>query len=279
VKRPEIFQYHDYRIFLRDWLAFKKAGQSRLSLRTLAKQAGLASGYLPMVLSGKRPLSGAALAKLQPFLGLTASERSFFDNLLVLGTSDSHEARVDALDRMKQFGQFQKLNRQDTDVYEYLTHWYYVAIREMATMPGFKADPEWIQQQLKFSVPLAEVKAALAFLFERGYIEKLADGSIRPPEKALDCSGGVYRVALAKFHREALALAATSIEKTPSAERNIQGYTLALDAKGFEKANEIVEEALKKIRALALEKNGDSVYHMEVALFPMSKGKAKGSAR
>jgi uncharacterized protein (TIGR02147 family) len=278
-ERPEIFQYHDHLIFLRDWLAYRKASQPGFSLRNLAKQAGLASGYLPMILSGKRSLSGAAVAKIVPFLDLSANELSFFENLVVLGTSDSHDARITALDRMKRFGKFQKHNARDAEAYRYLTRWYYVAIREMSALPGFQADPEWILKQLRFAVPLKEIKDALEFLIRNKYIEFNADGSIRPPEKSIDCSGGIYRVALTQFHREVFHLASLSIETVPNEERNIQGYTCSLTSEQIDQAKEIVEEAMEKIRKLGqADKKGETVYHMEMALFPLT-GSAQRSTK
>ena len=277
-QRPDIYSYQDYVMFLTDWFAFRKASQSDFSMRWLAKQAGLASGYLSMVLSRKRPLAGAASAKLIPSLGLNASEVSFFENLLVLGNSDSHDARLAAFERMNRFQKFQKSSSREAEVYEYLTHWYFVVIREMAIMPGFRADASWIQMRLRFAVPLKEIKQALDFLLQNGYILMAEDGSVSLPEKDINCSGGIYRLALAKFHNEIFSLAGQSIENTPSAERNIQGYTCKLDAKRFVQAKAIVDEALLKIQELsALEKNEsqlngetDAVYHLELALFPLT---------
>jgi uncharacterized protein (TIGR02147 family) len=272
VKRPDIFHYHDYQVFLRDWLAFKKASQPGFSNRELAKKAGLASGYLPMVLGGKRLLSGSAQAKLLPYLGLTRSEQSFFENMVTLGTSDSHEARVNSLERMRRFPKFQKENRDDSESYQYLTHWFYVAIREMATMADFKADPEWIQSRLQISVPLAEIKTALEFLITNQYLVISPDQTVKPPEKVLQCSGGVYRVALAQFHREVFGLASRAIESTPREERDIQGHTVALTEKGFQEAKAIMEDAFEKLRRLGeAEKGSQIVYHFEAALFPLTK--------
>lgn len=277
VEKPEVFRYHDYQVFLKDWLAYCKASQSGFSLRSLAKQAGLAAGYLPMLLSGKRPLTGKGLAKIAPFLGLNASERSFLEQLVILGTSDSHEARVDALERMKRFQAYQKNNPRETETYEYLTHWYYVAIREMAALPGFNLDPEWIQAQLAAPVSLKEIKDAVSFLIKNGFLKLGPDNSISPPDKALDCSRGVYRIALSKYHREIFELAAKSIENVPNTERNIQGHSFALNAENYSKAQEIVEEAIRKVQLLGeAEKTGDTVYHLEVALFPMTQRRNRG---
>ncbi|MCM2323377.1 MAG: TIGR02147 family protein [Oligoflexia bacterium] len=278
-ERPDVFRYHDYREFLADWLAYLKKLQPGFSLRLLSRQAGLASGYLPMVLSGKRPLSSKALAKLLGVLDFSRAERSYLESLLSLGTSGTQELRLDALERMKRFRSYRELNPREIEVYEYLTRWYYVAIREMAALPGFQADPLWIQARLKSRVPLKELKTALEFLVSNGYLAVEPDGSARPPEKILDCLGGVYRVALAQFHQDMLELASASIENTPSAERSLLGHTFALDEKGLARAKEILGEALEKLRALEKEGSGnDAVYHAELALFPLTvSGKGKPS--
>lgn len=276
-QRPDIFAYHDHLAFLKDWVAYLKATQSRFSLRSLAKAAGLASGYLPMVLNGTRPISAAALAKMIPHLNLNANEQSFLDCLLVLGTSDSHDARVMALERMKKFSQFRSHNERETAAYQYLTHWYYVAIREMATLKGFKDDPEWIQEQLRFQVSLKEVKDTLEFLFKYKFLERSKNGKILAPTEALNCQGGIYRVGLSHFHREIMRLAGEAIDKVPREERNIMGHTCSLSEKNFLKARAIAEEAIQKIQALtATEQDGETVYHMEVALFPLTQ-KQNGS--
>jgi uncharacterized protein (TIGR02147 family) len=271
-ERPEVFRYLEYQGFLRDWLNYRKSAHAGFSIRSLSKQAGLAAGYLPMVLGGKRPLTGKALAKLGPFLGLGASELSFLENLMILGTTDSHDARVAALDRMKRFQLYQARNPKETEVYQYFTHWPYVAIREMASLQGFRLDPEWIQSRLRVAVPLKEIKEAIEFLVRNGFLELDANGSVRPPDKSIECSGSVYRVALTKFHRELFELAARSIENAASSERNILGHTFSVRSENFPKANLIIEEAVQRIRALGeAEREGDSVYHLEVALFPLTK--------
>lgn len=263
MKTPEIYTYHDHLAFLRDWLAYRKASQPGFSLRTLAKEAGISAAYLPLVLAGKRTLTFKALQKLAPHLGLNRQERSYLEALVTLGTADSQTVRLDALEKMKRFGSYQKANPKEFEAYQYLTHWYYVAIREMVSLPGFEATPEWIQPRLKFNVPLAEIKAALEFLEKNGYLTT--------PNKSIECVGGVYRVALTQFHHEVLDLAARSITDTPSEQRSIQGHTVALGSQQLDEARKILDEALKKIQSLSQsESTPDSVYHVELALFPLS---------
>lgn len=271
-ERPAVFAYHDYRLFLKDWLAYRKAGQSGFSLRTLSRQAGLAAGYLPMILGGKRPLTLPVLARLSPFLGLGAAELSFLESLTVFGTTHSPEERVVALERMRRFGGYQAHHENEAVLAEYLTQWHSVAIREMASLQGFRPDPEEIQGRLVVPIPLSEIKSALDFLFRNGFLEKAPDGTVHPPDRPLECQGSVYRVALAKFHRDIFDLASKAIENCPGTERNIQGHVFALKAENYSKASEIVEDAIRRIRELGeSEREGDNVYHLEIALFPLTR--------
>src|SRR6185295_18863017 len=98
--RPDIFTYHDYRAFLKDWIEFQRSARPGFSMRSLSAEAKLAVGYLPPVLSGARNLSMKALFKLLPVLGLTRPEQAYLENLVKL-TADSQETRIEAVTRMK----------------------------------------------------------------------------------------------------------------------------------------------------------------------------------
>ena len=92
-----------------------------------------------------------------------------------------------------------------------MSKWYNVAIREMATLPNFKAEPSWIQKNLKSKVPLSEIQKSLNFLFERNFLTKDKNGKIQQKEKLLDCWGGVHKLALSQYHTQVLNVAADSI--------------------------------------------------------------------
>lgn len=271
-REPSPYGHHDYREFLSAWLAARS-----ISLRSLARKAGLATGYLPMVLSGKRPLTRQALAKILPWLELGKDEAAFLEALLTLGESDSHEERAEALRRMRRHPEYARRNPRDSDAYEYLRQWTTVAIRELAGAPGFRADARWIRRRLRFKAPLAEIQASLDFLFRAGFLRRLEDGSVARPEGRLECSGGIYRIALGEFHRQTLDLAARSIDDVPRAERQLIGHTFRLDENGYRKAVDVLQRALDEIRSLAPQSGDESeVHHLELALFPLTQKKPGG---
>ncbi len=280
--RPQVHEYQDYRLLLRDWLKFLKTSPEGITLRSLAKECQVSASNLSMILSGSRKLSVALFEQLAPRLGLSPSEQSYVKVLLVLSDSQNLSSGADAFDRLNRFKKFQRKNPAEFEVFRYLTHWYYVAIREMTALPEFKLDARWIQSRLGGEISVREIERALKFLLEYHYIETRADGSVRPPERPIECKGEVFRLALSKYHRELLKLGMSSLDDVPSDQRQLLGFTLAVDQNYFGKVSNILKKAYDDIMALAQEpKSSDRVVHVEMALFPVTKAKKKqeGSAK
>jgi len=269
---PDIYNFHDYRQFLREWLQHLKAAH-RLSTRQVAKTSGVSESYLSMILSGQRRLSAEQLNKLVPALKLERSEASYLEWLSTIVDADSPEQQLDALKKIQRFRRYRNLNPLEIETYRYLQHWYHIAIRELAQLPGFQLDPKWIQGSLRYKVPVPEIKEAVEFLIDHGFLKVDGQGRFVKPEKLIECKTGVLKPALTKFHTEMLTLAATSITEIPSEERNISAYTGAIPADQIDAAKKILNEAREKIIALANQggPGSDTVYHFGFLAFPLSQ--------
>jgi uncharacterized protein (TIGR02147 family) len=266
--RPEVFAYADFNGFLRDWMEYLKS--EKYSLRHLARDAGLASGYLPMVLSGQRPLSARAFEKLSPLLRLRAPELKFLELLRTIAQSEDPSRRLEALGKVQRYESYKAKNLREIEVYRYLTRWHYVAVREMALLPGFKADPSWIQSRLRGRVPLADISAALDFLETHKFLTPV-EGTLKPSQRDLDCTEGVYKISLAQFHRQMLSMASEAIDVVPRAQRSITGQTVAVGREGLEKIKKVLDDALNKIGEIAASSKGATdVYHVALAAFPLT---------
>ncbi len=73
--RPIILNYLDYRVYIRDKIAFLQSQNRKYSQRWIAQKAGFKSPQLiSMILSGQRSLSENNAQLLAYALGLTAEE-------------------------------------------------------------------------------------------------------------------------------------------------------------------------------------------------------------
>jgi uncharacterized protein (TIGR02147 family) len=280
VVRPDIYGYHDYRSFLKDWFAFLKSTRPGFSVRAIARESGISESYLSMVLSGERSLSSSKLDKLTGPLGIDNSQQSYLSWLRTIVEADDETERLDALKKIQRFRQYRALNSMEIETYEYLTNWHYVAIREMSALPDFAMDPKWIRARLKHKIPVKSIRDALEFLVRHGFIELDESGKCKRPSKGVHGKTGVLKPALIKFHREMLTQACDSIESTPSEHRNISAHTAAIPLEKVEEARRILDDARAKIMALV--DDGDSkqseVYHFGFLAFPLTKSsKGEGS--
>lgn len=285
VSKPNIQEYHDYLLFLKDWIQFLKEREKGFSLRKIAKEAGMASGYLPMCFSGKRRLSEKFYQKIKPHLKLPPKEERYLDLLRVIAESEDAKHRVQALTDLQKLKDYKEVNRSELEVHQYLSRWYYVAIRELINAPGFKENAEWIQGRLRGKVSQKEIEEALQFLDKFGFIKKDNDGQYKVAQKQLDCHEGVFKISLGEFHRQMLDLAKLSIEETPREERLLLGHTVAVSKSQYENIKMILKDSLKQIESCEKSKidkksetgDGENVYHIELALFPLTKGSVNGS--
>lgn len=240
-------------------------------MRGLAKKAKFSTGYLPMMIKGKRKLSEQVLERLQPYLKLNATEFNYLQLLCSFEDARSPAEQAAVLSRMQNLRSYSQSHEKEYQAYNYLSHWYYVAIREMINLPHFNRSPEWIQSQLWETVPRSKIQKAISFLEEQGFIELQGEFGARQVAKDVDCMGGIYRLALGQFHREMLKLTSDSIDKVTKEQRHILGHTLTLDEEGFTEAKKIMNEAMKKIAKLEQENRGDKVYHFAATGIPLTK--------
>lgn len=266
-QRPKVIDYHDYRAFLKDWFAYLESGPEGFSLRQLARAAGVGVSLLSMCLNGKRGLSAAVFAKLRAHLGLGERDLQYLDLLREMAEAPTQEDRVRVMAHLQKRQEYKNRHPQEFETFHYLSAWYFVAIREMAALPDFKPEAQWVQSRLREHVPLENVTKALAFLKEHGFI-----GDTPGPQKNLECAGGVYRVALRNFHKEMLNQVHTAIENVPADHRQILGHTLAIPAEHLDQVSTILQEALTKIENLGEQSTPpDTVYHITLAAVPLTR--------
>jgi uncharacterized protein (TIGR02147 family) len=276
--RPDIYRYYDYRLFLKDWFAYLRDTRVGFSVRSLARSCGLSESYVSMVLSGERSLSERKLNRLAPCLGLDQSQQSYLSWLRTLLEADEEQQRLEALKKIQRFARYRELNPHDIENYEYLTHWYYVVIREMSALPDFNLDPVWIRARLKNRIGIDEIRDAIKFLTEHGYIELDPKGKCQRPSKPVHGKTGVVKPALIKFHREMLSQACDSIENTPREQRNVSAHTATIPIAKIVEVQKIMEEARNKIVTLISDTSDPTseVYHFAFLAFPVTKSR-KGS--
>lgn len=96
-----LFQYLDYRDFLRDWLVSAKKNYG-FSYRVFSRRAGLKSPSLyKMVMDGQRDLIEGSLHKFLEGLSLTVKEKAYFATLVLYNQARTEEHKERYLGRIR----------------------------------------------------------------------------------------------------------------------------------------------------------------------------------
>ena len=278
MERISVFEYQEYREYLKDMIAHLKSTNSRkYSLRKVAAALDISPTLLSLILSGKRHLGKNKLSKIASYLMLTEREKSYLSNLMTFNDSPNREIRDNALQKMSTFKEFESYRRKDVVGFKYLTKWYNVAIREMANLKKFKLDKAWIQSRLAFKVYQKEIDESLKFLIDNNLITQNEEGKYIASEN-INCSGGIFKLSLGEFYKQLSGLLPESIDKISSSKRHLLGHTVTLNSSNYNEAVGILEDALGKIRELdnKATKNTE-VYHISLHAIPLTLDKEDSS--
>jgi len=271
---PNIFEYEDYRVFLQDVYRYLKKENSKFSFRSFGREAGFASpNFLKLVMDGQRNLTVNSIQKLIRTLKLYRQEAEFFESLVLFNQAkDSHE-KNEFYERMTRSRRYKKIKALERDQFQFYSHWYFSAIREIVNLPGFRNDPVWIASLLGPSVTSKMVEQAIELLLKLHLLEEDSQGNLSQADTTITSGPEVRSLAVKNYHREMLALASESLDRVPPLERDISAVTLgvplALMPKLKEKIDQFRKELLATIGSTSLPPN--RVYQLNVTLFPLTQ--------
>ncbi len=267
---PNIYNYHDYRSYLRDMLYFyKKHSKRKISLRTLAGRSKVSPALLSLILRKERNLTAELAERIGYEFALNGQQISYFKLLLILCDTKENDERIKTFQKLKRFHEFRDKNKNDIEANQYIADWYNVVIREMVNLPDFSREEKNIQEKLIEMVPLDRIRRSYQFLIENGYINENEEGLVSA-QKNINCSGGVYKLSLSKFYEDILKVAAKSIYTTDSEHRHLLGHTVALSRQDYLEVVKIIEKSLKEVQQIQNKKTAEAVYHVSFMCFPLT---------
>lgn len=256
---PRIYNYYDYREFLKDVFMYFK--NQKVSIRTISKDICVSNAYFSMILSHKRNLDIKYIDNIADYISLNKSERNYLKNLVLLADSDNSETRSQAYKELSRFKSYNQNKKEDVISHKYIKHWYYVAIRELSFMEGFRKDPSWIRNKLANKVTKKQANEALNFLDKNKLLFN---------DQLVNCNEGIYKLALTGFHKEMLKIVSDSIETVSRDKRLILGHTRAFTKKGYEEACAIMQEALERINNIEFSPQDNDLYHIYLTAVPLT---------
>ena len=270
---PDLFSYLDYREYLRDYYNAAKENTSYMSFRYLSKRAGFKSpNYVKLVMDGERNLSAQGASKVASAIGLKAESRRFFLDLVRFNQSEAPEERNKAFERLSASQSFRDIRRLEQEVFEFLSHWYYPAIREMVARSDFREDHAWIGAQLLPQIKPDKVKDAIELMLSIGLLVRDDAGALERAEPNLTTGHVVQKLAASNYHRQMIKLAGESIERVHWEKRFMSTTTMCISREQYEDIKSRIFEFREQVIGAASEpSDADRVYQFSLQFFPLNQ--------
>jgi len=272
-----IFEYSDYRMFLKDYYESHKKYNPEFTYRHIAERVGFKSaGHFTQIIKGLINLSVSMAGNFAEFLKFGKKEAEYFELLVRFNQAKTHAEKKRCFERILKFKEL-KIAAIRPDQYEYFDKWYYVAIREVLAYHPFKDNYAELGKKLKPSVSATEAKRAIDLLLRLGLIARTVDGTCKKVSPSLSANPVGKSVALANQALDTMRLAGEALDRFPREQRNISGVAFSVSARTFETMRKEVRNFRKRILDLAqADSCPDGVYQFNVQLFPLTEIQSKG---
>jgi uncharacterized protein (TIGR02147 family) len=268
-----LFKYLDYRSYLLDWYRELKTSRNSVSFREFSKRAGLKStGYLKLVMEGKRNLTDESVEQFILALGLNKQEQEFFRSLVHYNQAKTIEQKDAGYQRLLRSRKFSQLRKIDKEQYEYYADWYHPVVRELILSTKYDGTPESIAKQISPAVTPAQVEKSIQLLEKLGFIEKTPENRWKQASSLVSTGAEVASHIVFTYQKNLLDLSKETLQALPPAKRDVSTMTLGIAPGRLPQLKKMIQDFRKEVlKLVAVDTEIDKVVQLNIQLFPLAE--------
>jgi uncharacterized protein (TIGR02147 family) len=267
-----VFDYTDYRKFLRDAFAQKKAQDRSFTYRRLASAAGFKSaGFFTQILQGSTNISDQTVANLSLAFGLAKREAQYFACIVKYNQAESHDAKKAHFLKMVAFKKA-RVKTVDPQSYDLYDKWYYSAIRAVLHYRPFDGvDYKQLARAVVPAITPAEARRAVAVLTKLGFVSRDDGGRYVLTDKHITTGLNTDSIVINNFVINTLEIARDAFYRFPKDKRSFSSLTLSVSGDGFDKIKQRCDEFRKElVEIVKNDRKIDRVYQVNLQAFPLT---------
>jgi uncharacterized protein (TIGR02147 family) len=273
----DLFNYLDYRTFLKDWYAQQKKLQKGFSFRYFSEKAGFGSpNFLKRVIDGDRNLTESSLKSVIKGIGLNKQESDFFKKLVHYNQSETHEEKNTYYHQVITSQKFSQLKPIERDQYEFCSTWYHPIVRELVVSQDYDGTPEWVAKTIRPSITPGLAKKSIELLQRLGFIKQEKDGKWVQTDPVVTTGAEAASLISLNYHKNVLELVKHQLTRTHPTERDVSALTLGVKKGRLVQLKKKIQDFRKDILKMVSEDNEpEEVVLLSMQLLPVSHRKAK----
>jgi uncharacterized protein (TIGR02147 family) len=275
-----IFEYIDYRQFLKDYYAGSKQAHGYFSYRYFSKQADIKSPvFLKLVIDGKRNLTAKAVEKFNTALKFKDKEATYFRHLVFFNQAKTSAEKQEHYLVLKSMAGLVNEHVIGGRLYDFYDKWYISVVRELVTLRNFHDNFEKLAAAVIPRITPAQARDAIDFLLKSDLIARNEDGTYRQTNNAITTGQEVSSIAIRNFNRKMIQLAEQSLDAVPADKRHASGITMGISPECYNVLTAEINAFKDRIIAIVnADDHSSRVYQLNVQLFPLSRDQGGADA-
>ncbi len=266
-----LFEYDNYREFLKDYFEEEKRLRPTFSQRWFSQRAGFKStGFCSLIVGGSRRLGDASIPRLVEAIGLVGAAAEFLDALIRFNQSDTVEHRESWLDRIKQLrlqsGKISLASHQ----FPFWENWYNIAVRELVVHSDWNGDFSRLAALVRPRITASEARKSVERLESLGLVVRGGDGKWHHADAFLTAEGTPASL-LREFKREMTIRALEAMDSLPPSRRHFSTSTISISTETYKAMCEKIERLRAEILRMAETDKPEIVMQANFQVFPLSE--------
>ncbi len=276
VEKPNIYQYDDFREFIRQCFFYKQSIQPKYSHRKFAAEAGFTNpGYLNDVIKGRRQLSKSAQEKIIKVFNIHPSEEEFFRLIVEYGQCKKLKTKDELYQKIlfrRSRSSFTRLNPQ---LVKYYQDYRYPLVRSAIEVKNFKGDYDSLAKFLIPNLPTNMVVKIVRDLCDWGLVKQNQNGSYEVTDKFVEPPETMGQL-IRQLNRSWIQQGEEAISQFSPKERYINSALMGISRETQKKIREKIEKFRQEIFDLIKEdKEPEVLMQLSMLYFPKTKVEVK----
>ncbi|MBN2036686.1 MAG: TIGR02147 family protein [Chitinispirillaceae bacterium] len=270
-----IFDYLEYRDYLRDHYNHNKNSHRFFSFRYISNKTGLDASFYVKVLNKQKHISDKAIPTLIAFFHFNKREGDYFTHLVHFNKAKNQDQEMFYFEKMLALRK-PAAKVLDKEMYEYFSTWWNIALREQLNIMPYSGNAKDLAARLLPPITEAQAKRSVKLLHKLGMIHKDAQGTYRLTSDFVTTNGMVASIAVRSFQKEMIRLSMEALDRVPVEDRDISTLTISTSRECLdvirEKLGEIRREIMELVRK---EEKTDEVFQLNFQIFPLTQNRAR----
>lgn len=267
-----IYEYINYREFLGDYYKYQKVSAKKFSHRIWAAAAGFsASNFIKNVIDGKKDLGPSSIPKMIQACSMKKKEGSYFALLVAFAKAKKDSEKNKYYNEIVEIRNKRKVEPISEKQFRYYSKWYYPVVREIINGKKVGVDFSELAKIVQPEISYSAFANAVNELLKIGLVF-IKDGTYHQSSNLIKKEIGVISLAVRNYQSDMLDHAKQVLRELPPEERSISSVTLKINKNKYDELATRIDEFRKELLQIAAgDENSDTVYQVNLQLFPLSK--------